>query len=123
MDEVQEAEAGEVDPRAPETEVRILVQWVRLRSGLTLNQLGRMFGVSGRKVFHWSAGSPLLPKREALVRRLAVEMADVMDGLVAKDAESVRFALLTGSPSLVGRWIRDRYSEQGPRLQYGESYL
>jgi len=43
---------------------------IRRRSGLTWEQLGRLFGVSRRSVHHWASGKAVTPEHERMIRRM-----------------------------------------------------
>lgn len=82
------------DTRLPATQVATsataeAVKRLRVRSGLTWDELARAFGVSRRTVHAWASGTRL---NQAHAARLSV-LTRVVDGLAADNPEEARGAL------------------------------
>lgn len=76
---------------------------LRRRSGLTWEQLARLFGVSRRSLHFWASGKPMAPTNEEHLQRLLAAMRKVDRGsaaanrsalLSAREDESIPFDLL-----------------------------
>lgn len=80
----------------------VTVRCLHDASGLTWEQLGRLFGVSRRAVHHWANGGKMTAfHAEALAR-----LTQVVDGLPASDIPSRRAHLL--APGANGRSLYER---------------
>ncbi|WP_432498412.1 hypothetical protein [Kineococcus gypseus] len=67
---------------------------IRRETGLTWEQLGRLFGVSRRAVHLWAGGARLNARNEQVVR----EFAALVDALDAANPEERRAALFAPRP-------------------------
>ncbi len=81
---------------------------LRELSGLTWNQLARLFGVSRRAVHFWAEGRPLTPSHEEQLQRLLAVVQELDRGtpranrallLVARPGEPMVFDLLAAARS------------------------
>lgn len=79
------------------------VRQVHDESGLTWDQLARIFGVSRRAVHHWAAGGRMNAAHAEMLR----ELAAMVSSLPAADPDGRRAALLAGGEegSIVNRLI------------------
>lgn len=69
---------------------RVAISELRRISGLTWEQLGRLFGVSRRSVHFWASGRPLNAENEARL----LQVLDIVRAGDRGDARSTRSALL-----------------------------
>jgi transcriptional regulator with XRE-family HTH domain len=72
--------------RASGTTAQMLLEDVRKRSGLTLEELAPLVGVSRRSLQHWRAGAAMSARKEQRLR----DLADSLQALGQKDAGVVR---------------------------------
>jgi DNA-binding transcriptional regulator YiaG len=90
------------------------VRWLHQQSGLTWDQLGRVFGVSRRAVHMWANGSRL----NATNAELLAELVSVVRALPASDPAHRRAALLATAAD--GRSfldaLRARHTEEQPPI-------
>jgi transcriptional regulator with XRE-family HTH domain len=84
VNEVQAPDTSEV--RSDQEEIR----WVKENSGLTWDQLGKVFGVSRRAVHLWANGGRMNEANAGVLRRFAAEVASHQAGT----PEQTRSALL-----------------------------
>lgn len=82
---------------------RDLVHWVKDNSGLTWDQLSRVFGVSRRAVHMWATGSRISAAKAELLRQFAAEVQRV----AGATPDETRAALLASSAT--HRSIVDQY--------------
>lgn len=90
------------------------VRRLKIESGLTWDQLRRLFGVSERSLHHWAGGARMNARNS---ERLAY-LEQVVRALGAKDADHCREALMS-SPTGRGRSILQRLTiatGQSPRV-------
>lgn len=90
---------GPVEPTTvPVRDVSALVAELKVSSGLTADQLGRLLGVSRRTIHNWAAGAAITPAREERVRTLN----ELVFSLPGNDPDERRTLLLDSSagPSL-----------------------
>lgn len=123
--------AGDVDEQealegAQSRSDRDEVAWIKDNSGLTWDQLGKVFGVSRRAVHMWANGGRL---NESNARRLR-EFSAVVRGIIASsDAttpEDVRGRLLEVGPdgmSTIGRMRNERSSDAAWGAPFGPEHL
>jgi DNA-binding transcriptional regulator YiaG len=85
-----------------------LIRDLRQRSGLTWDQLGRLFGVSRRAVHLWASGGRLNAANQELLGHLLA----IIDGLPGSTPEQKRTALLqpTGGEGSLFDQIRTRHA-------------
>lgn len=79
------------------------VRWLHAESGLTWDQLGRLFGVSRRAVHFWASGGKLNATNVELVRRFT----EVVRGLESDTPSERRNLLLTFGPD--GKSIVEKF--------------
>jgi hypothetical protein len=108
----------ELPPASPSTSESIAK--LHLESGLTWDQLGRLFGVSRRAVHLWAAGKHMNARN--------IELLNALQGLVAgapgQSPESRRawlFAVGQGGRSPIDQYM-DEYRRSGPRPASGTGY-
>ena len=65
---------------ALECEAGAVIGELRRLSGLTWDQLARLFGVSRRSVHFWASGKPMAPSNEEHLRRLLAVVRKVDRG-------------------------------------------
>ena len=85
---------GQLNPAAAESTGEAIME-VRRLSGLTWEQLGKLFDVSRRSVHHWANGKPLAADRERTLRRMLAAVRHLDRGSQA----DTRALLLTIDPS------------------------
>jgi hypothetical protein len=89
------------------------VNWVKANSGLTVDQLGRVFGVSRRAVHLWASGG----RMNATNARVLREFAAAVEAVHAPDPDAVRAALL--AVGIDGKSAVDRF-RAGQRTGLGD---
>jgi transcriptional regulator with XRE-family HTH domain len=72
--------------KKPETVAQKLVQDIRKKSGLTLEEIAPLVGVSRRSLQTWRAGGAISARKEQRLR----DIADTLESLDQKDAEGLR---------------------------------
>jgi DNA-binding transcriptional regulator YiaG len=77
------------------------IRWLHQQSGLTWDQLARLFGVSRRAVHLWATGS----RMNATNSELLAELVNIVDSLPASDSSGRRAALL--AVDVTGRSLLD----------------
>lgn len=82
----------------PADDLSALVANLKVESGLTADQLGRLMGVSRRSIHNWAAGTAIAPVHEERLREL----------------EMLVFSLSAGSPEERRKILLD--SSNGPSL-------
>ena len=88
------------------------VRWLHEQSGLTWDQLGRVFGVSRRAAHMWANGG----RMNATNAELLAQLVAIVRALPQEDAEGRRAALLASGSE--GRSVLDTLRErQAPREQ------
>lgn len=87
----------------PRSDTAELVKELKELSGLTIDQIGRIFGVSRRSVHNWMRGRRMSPPNE---ERLAELLAQVRD-LPSDTPEGRRRILLSSKNgrSLLNHWV------------------
>lgn len=96
---------------------REAVSALRRISGLTWDQLGRLFGVSRRSVHFWASGKPLSAENEQRLMRVL----DVIRGGDRGNARDTRAALLdsTGGTSPLDLLTSERFEDARSALGQG----
>lgn len=77
----------------PAAELSAIVASLKVESGLTADQLGRLLGVSKRSIHNWAAGTTIAPAHEARLRELEM----LVFSLSADSPEERRKILLDSS--------------------------
>lgn len=103
------------------------IVWVKERSGLTWDQLGKVFGVSRRAVHMWANGGRMSESNSLWLQEVSEVVRTLVDtssgGLVP---ESVRARLLevgSDGTSIVGRLRRIHSSRQSWGAPFGPEYF
>jgi hypothetical protein len=78
----------------PSTTAKLLLNEIRKISGLTLEEIAPLIGVTRRSIHHWRADRPISARKE---QRLRV-IRDTLDALTGKNADQIRAMLLDRSP-------------------------
>lgn len=94
-------EPSAAEPSAYSTTTDQEVRWLHQQSGLTWDQLGRVFGVSRRAVHMWANGGRL----NAGNAEVLAQLASVVRALPTRDPALRRAALLAAGPD--GRSVLD----------------
>lgn len=90
------SEAVASSPSEPQTDpASVVLLELRRLSGLTWDQLARVFGVDRRSLHFWASGKPLNPTNEARLRSLLALMRQLDRGT----AQANRTMLLTPGPA------------------------
>ncbi|MFE3059104.1 hypothetical protein [Nocardia sp. NPDC059239] len=87
------------------------IAWIKAHSGLTWDQLGKVFGVSRRAVHMWANGGRLNESNARRLRSFSAIVRDIEAVISPQTPEMVRARLLQVEPdglSIVDRLRRDR---------------
>lgn len=110
----QQTNSGSAAIPATTTPSRAIVE-LRRRSGLTWEQLARLFGVAPRSVHFWASGKPLNAAHEERLGRVLAIIRQIDQG----QARATRAALMTASSDGVIPFdllMTDRFAEVTGRL-------
>lgn len=110
----QQTNSGSVAIPATTTPSRAIVE-LRRRSGLTWEQLARLFGVAPRSVHFWASGKPLNAAHEERLGRVLAVIRQIDQG----QARATRVALMTAASDGVMPFdllMTDRFAEVTERL-------
>lgn len=89
------------------------ISWVKASSGLTWDQLGKVFGVSRRAVHMWSNGGRLNESNARRLREFSAVVKEIQASIPSATPDEVRAKLLDVGPdgvSVVDRLRRERSS-------------
>lgn len=91
-----------------------MAQQLKDESGLTVDQVGKMLGVTRRSVHNWATGAPIAPKHEARLEQLH----ELVFGLNAANPDERRELLLDSAngPSLYRQFSED--TDRAIRVEY-----
>ena len=70
---------GQIVPVPSESTGEAVLE-IRRRSGLTWEQLGKLFDVSRRSVHHWASGKAVTPEHERMIRRMLASIRRLDQG-------------------------------------------
>lgn len=121
--------AVDAPQRAIDTESRTdreEVAWIKDHSGLTWDQLGKVFGVSRRAVHMWANGGRLNEQNARRLRSFSALVKDIEGATPATTAEMVRSQLLqigNDGFSTLDRLRRERSSGQTWGAPFGPDRL
>ncbi|SON60026.1 hypothetical protein MSIMFI_01517 [Mycobacterium simulans] len=104
---VGSGEVGKPEPRSDREEIA----WIKERSGLTWDQLGKVFGVSRRAVHMWANGGRLNESNARRLRAFSALIRRVESETPQSTPEAVRARLLQIEPdglSIIDRLRRER---------------
>lgn len=102
------------------------VVWAKEHSGLTWDQLGKVFGVSRRAVHMWATGGRLNQPNAQHVRAFAAVIRQLESGLANPTPEDVRSRLLQvghDGMSIIDRLRQERASGQSWAAPFGPERL
>lgn len=102
------------------------ISWVKANSGLTWDQLGKVFGVSRRAVHMWSNGGRLNESNARRLREFSAVVKELQASIPSATPDDVRAKLLDVGPdgvSVVDRLRRERSSGPTWGMPVGPEHL
>ncbi|OKH85030.1 hypothetical protein EB75_01450 [Mycobacterium sp. ST-F2] len=102
------------------------ISWVKANSGLTWDQLGKVFGVSRRAVHMWSNGGRLNESNARRLREFSAIVKEIQATISGVTPDDVRAKLLdvgTDGMSVVDRLRRERSSGATWGMPVGPEHL